>query len=358
MKPSNRLHSLDALRGFDMFWIVGGASLLRAIADSTELGPLRWMADQTEHVEWNGFTLWDLIFPLFLFLAGVSMPFSLSKRIDRGDSRVKLHLHVIRRGLTLVFLGVVYNGLLSFDFEHQRYASVLGRIGLAWMFAALVFLNTRIAGQFAWLVALLVGYWLAMIWIPVPDIGAGILEPGRTLADYVDRLLVPGRLHRGDRDPEGLFSTIPAVSTALLGGMAGHWLRGAASERRKATGLFIGGLVCLAIGGLWSLAFPLNKNLWSSSFALWTGGLSAILLGAFYLVIDVYGFRRWAKFFVVIGTNAIAIYLLDAFVDWRAIVEIVLQDERLHPVIVIAAGIFARWLLLYVMYKRRIFLRV
>jgi predicted acyltransferase len=358
MSPRERIVSLDALRGFDMFLIVGGRELIVALANAFDVGALQWMSAQTEHVEWDGFLLWDLIFPLFLFLAGVSMPFSLAKRIEHGDSKARLRLHVIRRGLTLVFLGVVYNGLLTLDFENLRYASVLGRIGLAWMFAAIIFLGCGVRGQVAWLVGLLLAYWAALTLVPVPGVGPPSLEPGLTLADYVDRLLVPGRLHRGDRDPEGLFSTIPAISTALLGVMAGHVLRSGIPQTKKAARLFGGGLACLAVGWVWSQAFPLNKNLWSSSFVLWTGGYSLLLLGTFYFVIDVLGFKRWTFFFVVIGSNAITIYLLEAFVDWSAIVDVVLRGARIHAVFVIAAAIALRWLVLFALHRRRIFLRV
>lgn len=341
-----------------MFWIAGGGALLVSIADANDVGWLHALAEQTEHVEWNGFRLWDLIFPLFLFLAGVSMPFSFASRAARGESLVRTRAHIVRRGITLVLLGVVYNGLLRFDFETQRYASVLGRIGLAWMFAALIVTSTTIPKQVVWLVGILVTYWLAMLWIPVPEFGAGNLEPGKTLADWVDRTFLPGRLHRGDRDPEGLLSTIPAIATALMGVCAGHWLRRDAPERRKVLGLIVGGTACLAVGALWSLSFPLNKNLWSSSFALWTGGLSSLLLAAFYYAIDVRGWRRWSFFFAVIGTNAITIYMLDAFVDWNAIVELVLRDGRAHPVLTIVGAIALQWLVLLALHRRRIFLRV
>ena len=354
-----RLRSLDALRGFDMFWIVGGSGLLAALAEATDWRLFDWMESQTHHVEWNGFTLWDLVFPLFLFTAGVAMPFSLTRRVERGDSRRELHAHVIRRGLVLVLLGVVYNGLLRLDFEHLRYASVLGRIGLAYLLAGLVVLNTSVRGQIVWLVGCLLAYWAALSWIPVPGIGAGNLDPGRTLTDWLDRLLLPGRLHEGIRDPEGILATVPAISTALLGALAGHWLRGQRPSERKALWLLVGGVVCLAIAGLWHLALPINKNLWSSSFVLWTGGLSLILLALFYLVVDVWGFTRWTFFFVVIGTNAITIYMLDAFVDFDGIVRLVLGGEgRLHAVFFAAAGILLRWLLLLAMYRRRMFLRV
>jgi predicted acyltransferase len=289
-EESRRLRSLDALRGFDMLWIVGGATLVAALAEATGWGWLGWIEGQCEHVEWHGFRFWDLIFPLFLFLAGVSMPFSFAKRRGQGASDGTLARHALRRGLTLVFLGVVYNGLLAFDFATLRYASVLGRIGLGWMFAALIALRCGVRGQVAWIAGLLLGYWAALTLVPVPGQGAPSLEPGRTLADWLDRTLLPGRLHREVRDPEGILSTVPAVATALSGALAGAWLRRAdVAGDRRAAGLALAGLGALALGGLWQLAFPLNKNLWTSSFVAWTSGWSLLALAAFYWVIDVRG---------------------------------------------------------------------
>jgi predicted acyltransferase len=356
-----RLHSLDALRGFDMFWIVGGNAIVVAWADSNDWAWLDWAQRQTEHVEWNGFTFWDLIFPLFLFVAGAALPFSFAARRARGDGDAKLARHAVRRGLTLVALGLVYNGLLRFDLEHLRCASVLGRIGLAWMFAALIALRTTWRGRIAWIAALLLGYWAALSWIPVPGHGAGVLEPGATLTDWIDRQLLPGVLYRGDRDPEGLLSTVPAIATALLGVLAGEWLRrGDASELRKVVVLFIAGSVALALGALWDLAFPINKNLWTSSFVLWTAGWSALLLAASYLVVDVWRARRASFVFEVIGLNAITIYVLQAFVDFDALAKLLFAKGalKLHPALLAAGGLGLKWLLLFALYRARIFLRV
>ena len=355
---TKRLASIDALRGFDMLWIIGGTGLVGALAEATNWRLFRWMESQSEHVEWNGFTLYDLIFPLFLFLAGVSMPFSIAQRLARGDTRRALLLHAVRRALLLVLLGCLYNGLLRLDLENQRYASVLGRIGLAWLGAALITLHTSVRGQVLWLVGILLGYWAVLTLVPVPGAGAGDLSPGRTLADYLDRQFLPGRLHRGDRDPEGLLSTVPAVGTALLGVLAGHLLRRDLAERAKLLRLVLWGLFCLGAGGLWSLVFPLNKNLWTSSFVLWCGGASLLLLALFHAVVDVLGRERWATFLIVIGTNAITVYLLEAFVDWWALVTLVLNENALHPAILWAAVIGAQWSLLYVLHRKRIFLRV
>ena len=192
---SRRLHSLDALRGFDMLWIMGGDSWIHALAELTGWSVAIWGAMQMEHMAWDGFRFYDMIFPLFLFIAGVAMPFSLTRRLERGDNKRKLMGHVIRRGLILVVLGIIYNNsLFQFAWDEMRYPSVLGRIGLAYLFAGLIVLNTQWRSQGYWFVGLLLGYWAAMMWIPVPGHGAGQLTIEGNLASYLDRLLLPGRL--------------------------------------------------------------------------------------------------------------------------------------------------------------------
>ncbi|MFO0789016.1 MAG: DUF5009 domain-containing protein [Pirellulales bacterium] len=362
--PSRRLLSLDALRGFDMFWIMGGEGIVKAAAVLTGWAWLVWFGDQLEHPEWDGFALYDLIFPLFLFMAGVAMPFSFERRIERGDTRGQLYRHVIMRGLMLVLLGMIYNGLLRLDFTNMRYPSVLGRIGLAYLFAALIVLNASVRGQILWIVGLLVGYWAALRFIPVPEFGAHDLTPGHTLTDYIDRMLIPGKLYRGDRDPEGLLATVPAIGTALFGAVTGQWLK---DERLggylKAGGMIIAGAVCLGLAQLWNLEFHINKNLWTSSFVLQCAGLSLLLLSLFYLIIDVWHWRRWAFPFIVIGSNSILIYLIVRVIDFDYAAKFLfggaLRRAGDYQLLLWATAIVVlKWLLLYLLYRKRIFLRV
>ena len=360
----SRLMSLDALRGFDMFWIIGGDSIAHAAAKLTGWAWLVWLSGQLHHPDWHGFTFYDLIFPLFLFLAGVAMPFSFEKRLERGDSKQKLYRHVILRGLLLVLLGMVYNGLLKFDWANMRYPSVLGRIGLAYLFAALIVLNTGLPGRFLWALGLLIGYWAALKFIPVPGFGAGDLAPGHTLTDYVDRLLIPGKLYRGDRDPEGLLGTIPAIATALAGAITGQFLK---TDRYtgyvKTIVMITAGLACLGLAYLWNRDFPINKNLWSSSFVLHCAGWSLLLMALFYLVIDVWRLRAWALFFVVIGSNSILIYMAGNFVDFDHTAHFffdgaIRNTGAYQPLLWAIAVVCVKWLLLLLLYKKRIFLRV
>ncbi len=363
---SERLLSLDALRGFDMFWIVGGDGFLRVLFTLIrkncfpKLLPM-WPQEQFEHVDWNGFHFEDLIFPLFVFLAGVSLPFSLGKRVENGEHRILLYWRIVRRTALLVILGLIYNdgGLLTFKFANMRYPSVLGRVGLAYGIAAIVMLNTKVCGRVAWLLIFLFGYWAAMMWIPVPGVGAGHLEPGANLADYIDLHVLPGRTHRGNGDPEGLLSTVTAVSTALMGLLAGQWLRdGGRKPLSKVYGLFAAAGVSLALGAAWAPWFPINKNLWTSSFVLWAGGWSLLLLALFYLIIDVWGWRRWAFPFVVIGLNPLTIYLADRFIDFGWIAVHVFHNAPLHRLLLHECGIVLAWLLVYLMYRGKFFLRI
>jgi len=361
---SERLISLDALRGFDMFWIIGGESVAHAAAKLTGWAWLAWLSAELVHPEWHGFTFYDLIFPLFLFMAGVSMPFSFEKRLGRGDTMGQLHRHVIVRGLVLVLLGWIYAGILKFDWENMRYPSVLGRIGLAYLFAGLIFLHTELRGRLIWIGGLLVGYWAALKFIPVPEFGAGDLEPGHTLTDYIDRSLIPGRLYKGVRDPEGLLGTIPAIGTALAGAVTGQLLKNPRFTGYVKTAMMAAaGIACLAVAWLWNLDFPINKNLWSSSFVLHCAGWSLLFLALFYLVIDVWKFRWWTFPLVVIGSNSILIYMAQKFIKFDFTADfffggLVGLSGEYKLLLGAIAVLLVKWLFLYLMYRKRIFLRV
>lgn len=364
-----RLLSLDALRGFDMFWIMGGESIVTAAAALTSWGWLTWFSERLVHPEWHGFEVYDLIFPLFLFIAGAAMPFSLDKRFRRGDSCAKMYFHIIRRGLLLVFLGMIINGLLRGDWSEpshwsgMRYPSVLGRIGLAYMFAGLIFMHTKLRGRLLWIVGVLVGYWAALRFIPVPGNGEW-LDPGHTLTDYIDHLLIPGKLYQGDRDPEGLLGTVPAIATAMIGVIAGQLLMNRKLGGYKKTSILIlAGALCLGLAWLWDKDFPINKNLWTSSFALHCAGLSLLLLSLFYLVLDVWKLRWGTLFFVVIGANSILIYMAPAFINFKGIAQntfggLFSLTGSFEPLLLAVAVVSIKWLLLWVCYVKKIFLKV
>ena len=367
---TERLRSLDVLRGFDMFWIIGGKPVIVGLLALFSVDLSEWLGHRLHHPEWHGFEPYDLIFPLFLFIAGVSTVYSIDNRLAKGGSRASLHLHFVQRGLMLVLLGVLYNGLFSRDLAsadgwgEMRYASVLGRIGLAYMFAALIAANTQWRAQLIWVVGLLVGYWAALRFIPVPEFGAWDLEPGHTLTDYIDRHLVPGKLYKDVRDPEGLFAVIPAIATALLGCLTGRLLKRNDIDGLKKTGFMAGaGVVCLGLAWLWNMDFPFNKNLWSSSFVLNCAGWSLLLLSLFYLVIDVWKFRKGTLFFTVIGANSILIYMAPKFFDFDYTNDSLFEGITMlagdHKTLLLAVTLLSlKWALLYYLFRKKIFLKV
>ena len=353
-KPSptgNRIASIDALRGFDMFWITGGDALMYHLSRAVPVPLTLALAGQFRHVEWEGFHFYDLIFPLFVFIVGLVLPFSLTRRLEAGGNRKELYKHAVRRLLLLFFLGMLANGLLDLNFPELRILGVLQRIAIAYFFATLLVMNFKVRGQVAATALILLGYWAVMAWVPVPGFGRGNFTMQGNLAAYIDQR------------NEGIISNIPAIATCMLGALAGHWLRTAYSQVRKVIGLVLAGVACLGVGLLWSLAFPIVKNIWSSSFVLYAGGWSLLFLALFYWIIDVLGYKKWAFVFTVIGTNSITIYLARHFFKFRDVGLIFthgfinyLGDWK--PFTLELGSVVAGWLFLYYLYREKIFLRV
>ena len=367
---SERLLSLDALRGFDLFWIIGGHEIIVALLALTGWGWLAAVNTQLGHVPWNGFHFEDLIFPLFLFMAGVSTPYSLTRRLTEG-ARGEVCRKIVLRGLVLVLLGVIYNnGLQWKGLENMRLGSVLGRIGLAGMFAQLIFaFNFETPKRlWYWLAGVLLGYWAVMSFGHAPGFAAGDLSMEGNFASYVDRLLLPGKLHKGIHDPEGLLAILPAIGNALMGIQTGLWLRRSSTEvsgDQKAAGLILAGLALLAGGYIWDLVFPINKNLWTSSFVLWTCGWSSLLLGAFYWFIDVRGWlRHFGAFFAVVGMNSVLIYMSGRFISFGYTSDalfggIAKQLPTLWGALLLTVGVFmVKWTLLWFLKRQKLFLKV
>jgi predicted acyltransferase len=373
MKPqkpteSKRLQSLDTLRGFDMFWIMGGENIFIALGALTGWPVLKWWATQMDHVPWHGFQFFDMIFPLFLFIAGISFPLSVAKNYNGPDKRKALYWHVFKRGLTLVLLGIIYNNAVNFDFANMRYGSVLGHIGLAWMFAALIFINTGTRFRVVWISGILLAYWFLLLLFPAHDLGA--TDPYSMEGSFtglVDRLFMPGRLYLTVHDPEGILSILPAIGTALLGMLTGQFVKSDFLKEKlklKVLYMILAGVALIIIGKIWGLTFPINKNLWTSSFVCFVGGISLVLFAVFYLVIDVWNFKRWTLFFSVIGVNSITIYLGQALFDFSHTSRFLFGGfEKLFPEnwvpLVGAIGYFAvGWIILYFLFKKKIFLKV
>jgi predicted acyltransferase len=366
LSSPQRLYSLDALRGFDMFWIMGAEEIVHSLANATGSSFWNGFSNQLTHPAWNGFHFYDLIFPLFLFIAGVATPYSVGRELEKGKSRRQLLMRVIKRGLILVLLGVIYNnGLQIKPFSEVRIPSVLGRIGLAYMFANIIYLYTKERAQMIWFGALLIGYWLLLKFTATPGFAPGDLTMEGNFASYIDRSIIPGHLYLGIHDPEGLMSTIPAIGTGLLGIMTGNFLKNSSVKpQTKALRLAIVGIIFLGLAQLWNLDFPINKNLWTSSFVLNVGGYSLLLLSLFYYVIDVLGYQKWAFYFKVIGMNSILIYISGRFINWEYTTNGFFQwlgqliGNPYNAVIMAICFVMVKWAFLYFMYKKKVFLRV
>ena len=362
-KPT-RLMSLDALRGFDMFWIVGAEGLVAGLRELSDASPIRALANQLEHVAWAGFHFEDLIFPMFVFIVGVSLVFSLSKTIEQHGRRAAVG-HVVRRSALLYLLGVLYYGGFSTPFEQIRLLGVLQRIAIVYLFAALIFCFFAWRGRLAWCIGILIGYWLLMTFVPVPGGTAGNLAEGQNLANWIDKQFLPLRKWDGDHDPEGLLSTLPAIANCLIGVFAGMLLRNQKqSNRTQVLWLAVAGALLLSMGWLWSIEFPVIKKLWTSSFVLVACGYSCLLLAAFHLVIEGWGWRRWALPLVWIGANPITIYLIDRFVDIPKLAELFVGGDLNELVLgrygalgVALVGIAIIFGIARFLYQRKIFLR-
>lgn len=362
-----RLYSLDALRGFDMFWIMGAEEIFHSLAKITGFPLWVGIAQQLTHPDWNGFHFYDLIFPLFLFLAGVATPYSVGRDLENGKSHKQLLVKVIIRGLVLVLLGIVYNNGLSIraSIDDYRFCSVLARIGLAYMFANIIYLYSRQKAQVIWFSVLLIAYWLILKFNSAPGFAPGDLSMEGNFASYIDRSILPGKLYLKIHDPEGLLSLIPSISTALLGILTGTLLKKSTkTKNEKVLYMAITGIVFIILALIWNQDFPINKNLWSSSFVLLVGGISLILLSLFYYIIDVLGYKRWAFFFKVIGMNSILIYVSGRFIDWEYANNglftwlFQLTGEPYDAVVKAIFFVLVQWAFLYFLYKKKVFLRV
>jgi predicted acyltransferase len=306
--PMRRLVSLDVVRGITIAFMIlvnnGGSG--------------KYSYSQLEHSAWNGWTLTDLVFPSFLFIAGISIVFSNESRMARGESKTALRLHVLKRAVILFLLGLVVNGFPLFNLGTLRIYGVLQRIAICFLFASLLYLwNSR-----AWITATtavvaLLGYWILMRWVPIPGIGVPthgvpLLDPNNNWVAYVDRKILPGRLYERVRDPEGLISNIPAMGTILFGVLTGIWLRRPISLSSKAAGLLAGSVSGLVLGSLWNVWFPINKKLWTSSYVLFAAGCTLLLLAICFYAVEIKEWTRgWTFPWLVFGSNAITVYVFS-----------------------------------------------
>ncbi len=366
-----RLLSLDIARGITMaFMIMVNNNGLHA-----------WPPFQ--HSAWNGWTPTDLVFPCFLFVVGVSIVLSFGKRLERGDSKTRMVASILRRTVILILLGLVVNGYPYFVWDRLRFYGVLQRIALCYCCVALFYLWRRDAGsKIVVLAVILIGYWCLMRYAAVP--GAGFpgkdipfLDPTQNWVAWLDRHIFPGRLYEGVRDPEGLLSTFPAIATTLLGLLAGLWMRTERPRRQIALGLVLAGMSLILLGQLWSLSFPINKKLWTSSYVLFSGGTAALLLGILCWMVDVKGWRKvWTQPWIVFGTNAIFAYMLSELLGSTLWIKLLHHRTemlwtwiylpvfaRIHPaglgaLLYSIAFTMVCWLATYPLWRKKIFLKI
>jgi predicted acyltransferase len=372
-----RLVSVDVYRGL----AVGGMILVdNPGSDEGAYWPIR-------HAAWNGWTPADLIFPSFMFLVGVSMVFSFSARLRRGEKPAQILFHAFKRSLILIALGIFVNAMpiYGLDLHTWRMEGVLQRIAVCYFVAAILVLWSNPRGQIIALVACLLGYWAILRFVPVPGFGVPgrdipFMDPERNLVAWLDRALFPGRLYNGTRDPEGIISNLPAIGTVLLGVLTGQWLRSHKTDRTKAAGMLAAGILGLSAGLLWTRWFPINKNLWTSSFVLFTGGFALIFLTLLYWVLEIKKWRGlWTMPFLVFGVNAILGFVADSLVygpgytftttgpggdrmSWHQAAHAGLQTAGLSVanaslIYSIGAVLFC-WFLLWLFWQKRIFIKI
>jgi predicted acyltransferase len=372
---TQRVVSVDALRGFNIFWILGADGAIWALADMTRGKGLildaigTTLGTQMTHVAWEGFRFYDFIFPLFIFVTGVSIVLSLPRLVER-EGKTTAHIRVIRRFLLLYGMGLIYYGGISQHWTDIRFLGVLQRIALCYLFASLMLLNFSRSSMLAGLVALLGGYWALMTFVPVPGVGAGSFAMDANLANWIDAHFLPGRLWDTTRDPEGLLSTLPAIGSCLLGVFAGLvLLEKRLTPQQKSISLITVGALLVAAGYLWSLQFPIIKAIWTSSFVLVAGGYSAILLGCLHQIVDVWGHSRWPVIFVWIGANSITLYFLNNVMDFERFARRFVGGDVAHLLdaavtpgtgrfLTHVLGVTFAVVLAGFFYRRKIFLRV
>lgn len=371
-KSSNRLISLDVFRGMT----VAGMVLVN--------NPENWSAVYAplEHAAWNGWTPTDMIFPFFLFIVGMAISFALDRRVERSLIKRDVYLKIFRRTAIIFLLGLFQMAFPFFDLGHLRFPGVVQRIAICYLISSLVFLHTNWKQQAIIAACCLIFYWLVMTLVPVPGGVAGDLSIEGNFAGYLDRLII-GANHMWSvskfYDPEGIFSTIPAVATCLAGVLTGTWLKGKRSDEEKVSAVFFFGILLTAIGWIWSFWFPINKSLWTSSYAVYMAGLALCFLGFCYWLIDIKNYRKWTKPFVIFGSNALALYFLSSIfariinnITWKSAAGVTTNVQKwifdtyfsplatpLNASLIYSIFYIFLWLfLMWILYRKRIFIKV
>lgn len=365
IKPQERLLSLDTLRGLDMLLLVGLTGLIKTICDKFDFAGDDWLFDQMLHVGWEGFRIHDFIFPFFIFLSGVSIPYSISSKLEKGVAKIELLKKISIRMFLLAGLGIIYNGATEKGFSDARFASVLGQIGISYFIAALVFIYSKeFKTKLYWLAGLILSISILQLFVPVPGHGSGTFERATSINAWFDSILTPGRLHGTDYDPEGFLCVISAASITIMGAFIGYIVRSFDMKgEKKSMIIALVGLSLIVLSLLLSPVYPMIKKMWTIPFNLLTAGIGSLLFAIFYFIIDVKGFKKWTLLFSVFGMNSITIYLLCKFVSFGRISNglfgwIAIPFGEYSGIIIGIGVIIVQWALLYMMYKKKIFLRV
>ncbi len=316
-KKNERILSVDVLRGFDMFWLIGGTGLALAIVKLFGPGVRELLLPQLEHCKWEGFHFYDLIFPLFEFVMGMSIVFSLSRIVSSAD-KMMAYRRIFRRFILLWVLGILYYGGFKHTWPNMRLVGVLPRLAFTYFIASILFLNFRLRGLLIISVSVLIGYWILLSFVPVPGVGHPSVAPDAHWAKYIDELFLPGAKHDGTWDNCGILGTFPAAVSALLGVFASLILiEKSIDDKKRLYYLIGGGLAMVVFGFIWSIQMPIIKKIWTPTYVLVAGGYSFMLMGIFYLIIDVLHFKKWTLLFVWIGVNPITIYLARNVLDFN-----------------------------------------
>ncbi|NOY36577.1 MAG: DUF5009 domain-containing protein [Chlorobi bacterium] len=362
--PKERIVSVDALRGFDMFWIVGGSYFFTVIFTATG-GKLKdWLVPQFDHAAWQGFHFYDLIFPLFVFVVGMSVVFSLG-RLVKTKGKSAAYKRLIRRFVILYLLGIIYYGGISKGIEGVRLLGVLQRLALTYLFAGILFIHLDLRGMIIAFFTILLAYWAFLSFVPVPGVGHVSFAEGENWTNWIDIHYLPFFKWDGQWDPEGILSTLPAIGSAMLGVFASLILLDKKTEPMKKVWIYVGGgVVMVILGYLWGLQFPVIKKIWTSSYVLVAGGYSLILLGSFYYIMDVKKIRKWAQPFVWIGMNPITIYLAMAWVNFRKIAAAIgggegfWHNNPFGSVLTVTVFILLVFGFVGYLHKKKIFIRI
>ena len=356
---SKRLTSLDALRGFDMLYLVAISYVFLALPKVADIPLFNWLHDQCEHPGWRGFTMYDIVFPMFIFIVGVAMPFSFTKRMQQEGGRQRLFRHVMIRTITLMILGVVLWQESGGPHPEWGFYSVLYRIGIAYFFAALILMNTGIRGQVYWAFGLLFGYWVLIRFVPVPGHSLSEFSHELNFGVYFEGLITSwlSRDFRYVIDP----SLMQAVANCVLGVLAGHWLMSDRSPEDKARGLMYAGIAFIIAALVIHMDIPFYKKPGQPTFHFMTVGISTTLLAAFYWIIDVRGHKKWAFFLIVVGVNPITIYVAGFLIGWNGIANVFVGafdfGNAQDLMIAIVAGVI-KWLFLYYLWRQKVFLKI